>query len=230
MLYHGDYLDFIREMADASVDLLLTDPPFQFQHIYGGGFANSRKYTDGRLAKMSASGFSPLAFLDAVFSKLKIPNMVIFCSRDQIPIYAAWCQQHDLRFDLHVWYKTNAIPFTNNVFKSDLEYVVLMWKSGRHFVTGMVQAYYSKAYISSTVSTKNGDHISPKPLGLMRKYVGILSAPGDTVFDPFMGSGTVGIASYPTRKFMGCEIDDVSYNLAVENMTRVEAQTFMSFS
>jgi len=52
-------------------------------------------------------------------------------------------------------------------------------------------------------------HPSPKPECLMRWLVEELSEPGDTIIDPFCGSGTTGVACMQTgRKFIGIEIDE----------------------
>lgn len=69
-------------------------------------------------------------------------------------------------------------------------------------------------------------HPWPKPIKLMEKLVGHWSDAGDTVLDPFMGSGTTGIACANLgRKFVGIEMDPDYFDIAcrrVENAQRQE--------
>src|SRR5271157_5746119 len=59
------------------------------------------------------------------------------------------------------------------------------------------------------------DHPFAKPLSMMEKLVLMYSNPGDLVFDPFCGSGTVGIACKKHgRRYVGCETDTKFYKMA----------------
>ncbi len=59
------------------------------------------------------------------------------------------------------------------------------------------------------------DHPFAKPVSMMEKLVLMYSNPGDLVFDPFCGSGTVGIAcKRHGRRYVGCEIDPKFFKMA----------------
>lgn len=61
------------------------------------------------------------------------------------------------------------------------------------------------------------DHPAPFPLALPTKLIRYYSYVGDTVFDPFMGSGTTAVAAIASgRNFIGCEMNDDYYKMAVE--------------
>jgi len=67
------------------------------------------------------------------------------------------------------------------------------------------------------------NHPNEKPLSLMVKLVTMLTNPGDTVLDPFMGSGTTGVACVQLgRNFIGCEIDPKYFAIAEK---RIHAAT-----
>lgn len=69
------------------------------------------------------------------------------------------------------------------------------------------------------------DHPSAKPVDLMIYLVSKLTSPGDTILDPFMGSGTTGVACIRTgRKFIGIEIDDVYFDMARKRLAAELAQ------
>ena len=62
-------------------------------------------------------------------------------------------------------------------------------------------------------------HITQKPLPFVQNLVTNSSVEGDIVLDPFMGSGTTGVASIHTeRRFVGIEKNESYYNIAVERI------------
>lgn len=69
------------------------------------------------------------------------------------------------------------------------------------------------------------NHPSPKPIEYMLKLVERTTNPGDTIFDPFMGSGTTGVACVQTgRNFIGCEIDPTYYAIAERRIAEAQMQ------
>lgn len=69
------------------------------------------------------------------------------------------------------------------------------------------------------------DHPSPKPIEYMLKLVARLTNPGDTILDPFMGSGTTGVACAKTgRNFIGCEIDPAYFAIAERRIAEAQMQ------
>jgi site-specific DNA-methyltransferase (adenine-specific) len=184
-LYHGDARDIVPTLG--RFDLVLTDPPYSHKHMDGGGFAaGSRFYAGGALDGMN--DFDLQAYSDVL---LKPSEMLIaFCSRDLIPDYAALSRDSKRKFDLHVWHKTNAIPFTANTWKSDLEYIALLWTKKPGWKQ-LSQEKHSKAFISPICQDKS--HPACKPVTLLAKYIEVLDA--QTILDPFAGSGTCGRAA-----------------------------------
>lgn len=76
-----------------------------------------------------------------------------------------------------------------------------------------------------TLKKSERGHPWPKPLNLFAKLVAHWSNPGDVVFDPFMGSGTTGVACVRTgRKFIGCEIDPTYYAIAQRRIAEAQLQ------
>jgi DNA modification methylase len=68
-------------------------------------------------------------------------------------------------------------------------------------------------------------HPSPKDLGMVRWLVETATVKGATVFDPFMGSGTTGVACVRTgRNFIGCEIDPTYYAIAQRRIAEAQLQ------
>lgn len=73
------------------------------------------------------------------------------------------------------------------------------------------------------VSKKDNPHPCPIPLEIAERVILATTNKGDTICDPFMGSGTIGIACKKlNRKFIGIELDETYYNIArnrIENAT-----------
>jgi len=72
------------------------------------------------------------------------------------------------------------------------------------------------------------DHPCPKPLGFMKKLVHKGSLDGETVLDPFMGSGTTGVACMELRrKFIGIDIVPKYFDIACKRIEEAQRQTFL---
>jgi len=74
------------------------------------------------------------------------------------------------------------------------------------------------------------NHPTEKPLGLVKTLMIQFSDKNETVLDPFMGSGTTGVAAHALgRRFIGIEIDPEYFKIAVARITHATAQTKMDF-
>lgn len=72
---------------------------------------------------------------------------------------------------------------------------------------------------------KNPHHPTQKPLRVLEHIIRITTDEGDTVFDPFMGVGSIGVAAIRLgRKFIGIEIDPGYFNAAYERIKKVEEE------
>lgn len=198
-IYHGDCREILPSLG--KVDLVLTDPPYSMKHVDGGGFASARAfYRDGALDGMCEFQLAEHAEVLCV-----APQLVVFHSRDQVGEYASWILSKFGHYDLHVWFKTNAIPFVCNTWKSDIEYIALGWTAKAHQI--VPQDAKSKVYVSSL--ERGALHPTQKPVGLMSKYVAVLAAESDVILDPYMGSGTtLFCAKRLGRKAIGIEIEE----------------------
>jgi DNA modification methylase len=75
----------------------------------------------------------------------------------------------------------------------------------------------------SETSEKNG-HPCPKPIGFMKRWINRVSIVGD-ILDPFMGSGTTGVAAMQLgRKFIGIEIEPKYFDIACERIENAQRQ------
>jgi DNA modification methylase len=201
------------------VDAVITDPPYVIKHVDGGGFAAARAfYAGGALDGMT--DFQLADYADAIANAAD--QLVAFHSRDQVGEYGTFCMAAFGNYDLHVWHKSNAIPFTHNVWKSDIEYIALGWRKKKHAVVD--QSEKSKVYTSALTQAR--EHPTQKPVPLMEKYVRVLGVA--SVLDPFMGSGTTGVACMNLgRSFIGIEKEPKYFEIACRRITDAQRQQRM---
>lgn len=215
-LHRGDCLEFLKTMEDQSVDLVVMDPPYlQTGQAGSGAFGGAnRKYYD-TLSKFS-NGFSEeiLFELDRVMKRV---NLYAFCNKKQLSFYLQHYQ--NCNFDLICWHKTNPIPATNNIYLRDTEYILFFREKG----VKLFRTYESKhTYFLSGVQ-RNTVHPTQKPLELVTRFIQNSSLKGEVVLDPFMGSGTTGVACIKlNRHFIGCELDRAYFNVAKERIQQAK--------
>lgn len=114
------------------------------------------------------------------------------------------------------WTKTNPQPVLDKNFQQGVEVAVYGKNRGRvHAWNGPV----SNSFIGPGAPTAKRLHDTQKPVNLMLWNVEVLTDPGMLVIDPFMGSGTTGVACLRSgRRFIGIERDDVHFATACERL------------
>lgn len=213
-LYHGDCMDFIKTLPDKSIDLMVTDPPYNFGAKGGGFYSESndsqRTYIKS-LDKINCCDFKPIPFLNLIKPKMKHIYIYIFCNKILVADYIQWAKENKCSFDILVMCKSNPIPAFNNHYMSDLEYIVVIREPGTYFSKEKNIELYRKWFMTNC---KKGLHPAEKPLELIKKFITVGSNKGDLIFDPFLGSGTTGVAAKELeRNFIGCEISDEYFEL-----------------
>ncbi|MCK5608677.1 site-specific DNA-methyltransferase, partial [Candidatus Pacearchaeota archaeon] len=105
------------------------------------------------------------------------------------------------------------------------EYVMFLRKNGYNHkppfngYLDLWDSMYDKIF--DWTGSKISDHANEKPVALMKQYIEISSKPGDIVIDPFMGSGTTGVAAKECgRKFIGIEQDPEYVQLAITRLNQ----------
>lgn len=213
-----DCMEGMLELPDGSVDLIVTDPPYEFQTCHGGGaFGNAhREYHEG--LEHISKGISK-DVLEEMLRVMKVPNAYIWCNKAQVRAYLDFFEDAGCTYDILAWHKTNPVPTCNNKYLSDTEYCLYFRKGAQLYGT-----YDTKRkYWVTELNTKDKelyDHPTVKPLPIIRQLVENSSLPEEIVLDPYMGSGTTGVACAMTgRKFIGFEIDPEYFKRA-ENRIR----------
>lgn len=121
-------------------------------------------------------------------------------------------------------YEKPTVIFGGNYFRLPLSRCWIVWiKPDAPPSMGNVELAWTNfdgnsRYITQTISATNPErvgHPTQKPLKVMRYIIENFTKIGDTIFDPFMGSGTTGVACIQTgRRFIGCEISAEYFAIA----------------
>ena len=149
------------------------------------------------------------------------PNIYLWCNKTQIPEYFKfYVEKHKCKFDIICWHKTNALPTYSNKYLSDTEYLLYFRKGkGKCFPKSYEDA---KTYYIAPINHKDKKkykHPTIKPLDITEKVIKNSSKENDIILDPFMGSGTTGVACKKlNRNFIGIELDEKYFNIAKERI------------
>jgi site-specific DNA-methyltransferase (adenine-specific) len=202
-LYHGDCREVMATLG--RFDLLLTDPPYVVD-TKGGGIGAKRQYLKDIAEADIDRGFDS-AFLD------QFPNWFCFCGKPQIPQILSHAVQSN--WMLLTWCKHNPTPLVNSNYLPDTEWIFHKWSKGRLFGD---YANKSRFYVSS-VGKSEFDHPTVEPIGLIRKLVLLGSKEGETILDPFAGSGTTLLAAkLEGRQAVGIEISERYCEIAANRL------------
>lgn len=188
-LYEGDCLDVMKQLPNESIDVVITDPPYNASNSKISCIDKHYTTIDEDWDK----GFNVRPFMEESIRILK-PNgsILVFCSHHLLGEYLTNIPIK-LQQIIH-WIKTNPFPAIAKVYTPNVEYICWYVK-GSPYV-------FNKKYANQNIITTNvcqgkerTIHPSQKPLKLIEKLVLIHTNAGDTILDPFAGSGTTGVAA-----------------------------------
>lgn len=215
----------LASLPDESFDCIATDPPYK---TIGGGNRESGNQRHGRPSGMLASnngkgGFEHndihwSEFLPGFFRVLKT-DAHCYVFTNTLNMRDALNCADSAGFKLHNVLgavKQNVTP--NRWYMKNGEYVLFLRK-GKAFPINDIASKTFHGW-QNPVGAKL--HPSEKSVDLMRLYVENSTQPGANVLDPFMGSGSTGVACQQTeRHFMGVEIDTDYYMTACRRMKKL---------
>ena len=228
----GDGMSVLRRIPDRSIDLILTDPPYNLaKHSTGNIPLPGRLPMNNDVGAWDRIDFNPEDWADELIRVLKPDgNLFIFTSYHQI---GRWYNCLDHRFDASnfmVWHKTNPAP---KIFKAGFlnscELIFTCWnkKHTWNFLSQTEMHNFLESPICMRPERlKEPKHPTQKPVSILKKIIRIASNESDIVLDPFMGVGSTGAAALAlNRRFIGVEIDPVYFHAAYNRITQIMKQT-----
>jgi len=214
-LIHGDCLEEMKKIPDDV--FIMSDPPYNQGYHYNS-------YHD----KMGDDEYATM--LRTVFGKRK--SVVIHYPEEMTQILGGG--QFDLQQIVSWVYNSNTAKQHRLIAwfgcKPNMRKIPQPYKkpTDKRIAKRIAEGKSARAYDwweinqVKNVSKKDNPHPCPIPLELAEKIIKATTNEGDTICDPFMGSGTFGIAAKKlNRNFIGIEMDSAYYDIAVSRINGV---------
>ena len=214
-LYFGDCREILPEI-DQEVQAVITDPP------YGISYHTNRRKIRETPEMILNDATAPLWSVQLMYEKLEDGGAMYICTR--FDVAHQW--QEAMR-DAGAKIKTPIVWDKGNWTSGDLigDYgnqceLILFAHKGRH---ELKDGRPSNLWRVSREPA--GDHPTPKPVGLMARCIHNSVNKGGFVLDPFMGTGTTGVAAIKNGcKFIGIELDTKYFDIACRRIENEEKQ------
>lgn len=210
-LYCGDCLEVLKTIPDASVDAVITDPPY---------FLPAQHYQTRKVFKRNFSDLGMLEhffrdYFDALARVLKPTGVFyMFCDGQSYPLF--WYYGFGMSKSVRplIWDKQVSINGYHWRHQHELILFGEMPQSKPH-PTGDGDILRCRA-----VPVEQREHPAEKPVTLLRSLV---AKCGDTILDPFMGRGSTGVAALMEgRNFIGIELDANYYGIAQRDIEQAQ--------
>jgi len=237
---HGDCLELMAVIPEGSLDLVVTSPPYDNLRTYNGNLDwgdHVWKPVIQELFRVIKQG----GVVVWVVGDATVKGSETGTSFRQ----ALWAIDCGFNLETMIWEKTGSGCLgSNSFYGQNFEYNFIFTKgkpahgnliadrenvvkTGKVKVNGGLKdgkgktrvierkPFGKRSNIWRFDTQKNSDHPAPFPQALARDHILSWSNEGDTVLDPFMGSGTTGVACVNTkRNFIGIEKDDAYFEIA----------------
>jgi site-specific DNA-methyltransferase (adenine-specific) len=210
------------------VDAVVTDPPYE-----ADAHRADRKIT-GKNRGVIAEAFSFGAIDDmraeVAAQMVRACNgwVLTFCMAEGVAPWRDAFEDAGAKYKrAMVWIKPDAMPqFNGQGPAAGFESITAVWCGSGY------SKWNGGGRVGTFTHCKNSggkhEHETQKPVPLMRELVGLFSDPSETILDPFMGSGTTGIAAVKLgRRFIGIEIDPGYFERACKRIEAAYAQPDM---
>lgn len=131
-IYLGDAYKLIKDLPDKSVDLIVTDPPYEIKGLDGrkSGILKKQHHSYVEEIKTIVSGIN-LDILPELVRVMKKINIYLWCNKEQIYDYLTFfVKERKCNWEMIIWAKNNPAPFLNEHYLKDKEYCLFFWEKG----------------------------------------------------------------------------------------------------
>ena len=235
-IYNSNCLDVLNEIPNESIDLVVTDCPYR---IVSGGVTTAKKENEvsgifnkrnnsnkwekngevpnnvknGKMFKHNDIKFSE--WLPDIFRVLKKGThcYIMVNGRNLVELQNEAERVGFVFQNLLVWDKCNVTP--NKWYMNGVEFILMLSKRPALNIINMGTSNIIK--VPNIIGNKK--HPTEKPINLMKILIENSSLVGQAILDPFAGAGSTLLAAKELRRnYIGCEIDENYYKIALERL------------
>lgn len=212
-MQRGDCMSFMKGMDSSSIDVIITDPPYDAKTHEGV------RTTNGEVVQL---GFEALSCMAHVREMLRVAKrwVVAFCALEQLGDYKLFAGDAWVRGGF--WDRVNGMPQISGDRPGQPGEGIAIMYAGK----GRMQwnGGGSPALWRWPRATE-GHHPTEKPVALMELLVRAFTNYGETILDPFAGSGSTGVAAVRLgRNFVGCEMLQKHHQTAIRRLKATNEQ------
>ncbi len=239
-IIQGDCLEVMKQLPDASVDLVITSPPYNLKNSTGNGMKDGRggKWKNAELVNGYSHHDDCMPHEEyAKWQRECLQEMLRIIPNDGAIFYNhKWRVQDGLLQDrqdivnglpirqIIIWKRKGGINFNSGYFLPTYEVIYLIAKSEFKLIP--------KANAFGDVwefkQEMNNPHPAPFPVALIDRIISSTNA--KTILDPFMGSGTTAIAALMNdRKYLGIELSPEYIEMAEKRISDFQSQGRIKF-
>ena len=227
-LLNDDCLTILKDISTNSIDLVITDPPYKLNKTTGSMTSSSKSdrwQGNLRAGDKTANITNVIQFsewLPEIYRILKENSHCYIWVNDKNLVDL--CNEAEkVGFRLHnilVWKKNNCTP--NRWYMKNCEFIIFLHKGKSFPIKNLGDA---QLFECDNINGKDKLHPTQKPITYLERLILNSSNELDTVLDPFMGSGSTGVACINTnRKFVGIELDNTYYEIAKNRIQEVKTR------
>lgn len=222
-LYNGDCRDLFPILTN--IDAVITDPPYGERTHSGARSLNGININKSPI-NFSSIRFDDLCDITRLLVKLTQRWVIMFCDirygaklEDALlPVIRYGC-----------WVKTNPMPqLTGDRPAQGWEALLILHREGKKRWNGKGKSAVYHHGTSRHGNFGKSNHPTEKPIGLLSQLIKDFTDKSEIILDPFMGSGSTGVAAAQMdRKFIGIEIDKKYFDIACKRIEAAQRQQRM---
>jgi site-specific DNA-methyltransferase (adenine-specific) len=214
-LHQGDAIDWVRSLPSGSLDLIVTDPPYESLEKHRAVGTTTRL----KHSKSSSNDWFtifPNARFEELFQELwrvlaKNAHLYLFCDAETMFVAKPIAERAGFRFWKPLVWDKKKIGMGYH-YRSRYEFILFFEKGKRKLSNLSIPDVLEAPRIFNGYPTE-------KPADVSRILIEQSTAPGDWVADPFMGSGSVGLAAIGMgRGFLGNDLSSKSLEVTRERL------------
>jgi len=225
-LYLGNALDVLPTIG--RVDHFISDPPYEASLHAAKANVTALRMDSG--PELKAVNFDAIDDIREPIVDLFAANcdgwVIVFCTVEGVARWADAFNPSSLKYKRAcVWVKPDSTPQLNGQGPAQgAECFVVCWGGSGHakWNAGGKRGIYTHLVNNPE---RTGLHPTEKPRRLMSEIIADFTNPGELICDPFMGSGTTGVAAVMAgRRFVGIELNETYFDLSCKRLEDAQRQ------